>query len=167
MANTMQLTMKSPNNSDGWVKWWLLAMLLLFILIMSSCNTVKKAERRIEEQTTTIYLRDTVHVKIVDTSRIVTELQEFATKTIELYDTVYKDVPVLRQRIIYTNTYQQRTNSFNGITRDSSVGSVSNTQALSKVEATSSKKTNKVPFTGIIILGIVIIVIYGIRKAYR
>ena len=163
----MYLQMKSPNNSDGWVKWWLLAMALLFVLIMTSCNTVKKAEKHIQEQTTTIYLRDTVHVKLVDTSRIVTELQEFNTKTIELYDTVYKDVPVLRQRIIYTNAYQQRTNTFNGIIKDSVAGSVSNTQALSKVESTSTKKSNRIPITGIIILGIVIIAIYGIRKAYR
>ena len=159
--------MKSPNNTDGWVKWWLLAMALLFALIMSSCNSVKKTQSTTQEQTTTIYLRDTVHVKIVDTSRIVTELQEFATKTIELYDTVYKDVPVLRQRIIYTNAYQQRTNSFNGITKDSVSGSVSNTKAVSSTITESTKKSNRIPFTGIIILGIVIIVIYGIRKAYR
>jgi predicted small secreted protein len=159
--------MKSPNNSDNWVKWWLLAMALLFVLIMASCNTVKKAEKHIQEQTTTIYLRDTVHVKLIDTSRVITELQEFNTKTIELYDTVYKDVPVLRQRIIYTNAYQQRTNTFNGIIKDSAAGSVSNTQALSRVESTSSKKSNRIPITGIIILGIIIIAIYGIRKAYR
>jgi hypothetical protein len=159
--------MKSPNNSDSWVKWWFLAMAVLFVLIMMSCNTVKKAEKHIQEQTTTIYLRDTVHVKIVDTSRIVTELQEFNTKTIELYDTVYKDVPVLRQRIIYENVKQQRTESQAGITKDSVAGSVSNTVALSKVESTSSKKSNRIPFTGIIIGGIVIIIIYGIRKTYH
>jgi hypothetical protein len=153
------------NNPNNWVKYWLAAMLLLFVLIMSSCNSVKKTQATTQEQTTTIYLRDTVHVKIVDTSRIVTELQEFATKTIELYDTVYKDVPVLRQRIIYTNAYQQRTNSFNGITKDSAVGSVSNTKAVSSTITESSKKSNRIPFTGIIILGIVIIAIYGIRKA--
>ena len=154
-------------NPNSWVKWWLLAMALLFVLIIMSCNTVKKAERRIEEQTLTIYLRDTVHLKVIDTSRIITELQEFNTKTIELYDTVYNDVPILRQRIIYTNAYQQRTNSVNGIIKDSIAGSVSNTLALSKVESTSTKKSNRIPFTGIIILGIVLIAIYGIRKAYR
>jgi ribosomal protein L19 len=159
--------MNNPNNSDGWVKWWLLAMALLFVLIVTSCNTVKKVEKRIQEQTLTIYVRDTVHLKVIDTSRIVTELQEFNTKTIELYDTVYNDVPVLRQRIIYTNAYQQRTNTFNGIIKDSAAGSVSNTVALSKVESTSTKKSNRIPITGIIILGIVIIAIYGIRKAYR
>ena len=153
------------NNPNNWVKYWLAAMVLLFVLIMMSCNTVKKAERSIQEQTTTIYLRDTVHVKIVDTSRIVTELQEFATKTIELYDTVYKDVPVLRQRIIYTNAYQQRTETQSGITKDSSSGSVSNTKAISSTITESTKKSNRIPITGIIILGIVIIAIYGIRKA--
>ena len=112
-------------------------------------------------------MRDTVHVKVIDTSRVITELQEFNTKTIELYDTVYSEVPILRQRIIYTNAYQQRTNSFNGIIKDSVSGSVSNTVALSKVESTSTKKSNRIPFTGIIILGIVTIAIYGIRKAYR
>jgi hypothetical protein len=154
--------MKNPNS---WVKWWLLAMALLFVLIVTSCNSVKKSQTTTQEQTLTIYVRDTVHLKVIDTSRIVTELQEFNTKTIELYDTVYKDVPVLRQRIIYTNAYQQRTNTFNGIIKDSVSGSVSNTVALSKVEITSSKKSNRIPFTGIIILGIVIIIIYGIRKA--
>jgi len=167
MANNMQLTMNSPNNSDNWVKWWLLAIAVLFVLIMASCNTVKKAEKHIQEQTTTIYLRDTVHVKLIDTSRIVTELQEFNTKTIELYDTVYKDVPVLRQRIIYTTAYQQRTNSFNGIIKDSVAGSVSNTKSVSSTITENTKKSNRIPFTGIIILGIVIIAIYGIRKAYR
>lgn len=157
--------MKSPNKPDIWIIIWVLFLIALFFAM--SCNTVKKSQSTTQEQTLTIYVRDTVHVKIIDTSRIVTELQEFATKTIELYDTVYKDVPILRQRIIYTNAYQQRTNTFNGITRDSAVGSVSNTQALSKVEATSSKKTNRVPITGIIIAAIVIIVIYGIGKAYR
>jgi hypothetical protein len=162
----MQLSVNSPNNSDGWVKWWLLALALLFVLIMTSCNSVKKSQTTTQEQTTTIYLRDTVHVKIIDTSRIVTELQEFATKTIELYDTVYKDVPVLRQRIIYENVKQQRTESQVGITKDSATGSVSNTKALSKVESTSSKKSNRIPFIGIIIGGVVIIIIYGIRKTY-
>ena len=158
--------MKSPNNSDSWVKWWVLAMAVLFVLIMTSCNSVKKSQTTKQEQTTTIYLRDTVHVKVIDTSRIVTELQEFNTKTIELYDTVYKDVPVLRQRIIYENVKQQRTESQAGITKDSVAGSVSNTVALSKVESTSSKKSNRIPFTGIIIGGIVIIIIYGISKNY-
>ena len=156
--------MKNPNS---WVKWWLLAMALLFVLIVTSCNSVKKSQTTTQEQTLTIFVRDTVHLKVIDTSRIVTELQEFATKTIELYDTVYKDVPVLRQRIIYTNAYQQRTESQAGVTKDSIAGSVSNTVALSKVESTSTKKSNRIPFTGIIILGIVIIAIYGIRKAYR
>jgi uncharacterized lipoprotein YehR (DUF1307 family) len=159
--------MKSPNNSDSWVKWWFLALALLFVLIVTSCNSVKKSQTTTQEQTLTIYVRDTVHVKIIDTSRIVTELQEFNTKTIELYDTVYKDVPVLRQRIIYTNAYQQRTNTVNGIIKDSVSGSVSNTQALSKVESTNTKKSNRIPFIGIIIGGIVIIIIYGIRKTYR
>jgi uncharacterized lipoprotein YehR (DUF1307 family) len=154
--------MKNPNS---WVKWWVLAMALLFVLIMTSCNSVKKAQSTTQEQTTTIYLRDTVHLKVIDTSRIVTELQEFATKTIELYDTVYKDVPVLRQRIIYTNAYQQRTETQSGITKDSASGSVSNTKAVSSTITESTKKSNRIPFTGIIILGIVIIAIYGIRKA--
>jgi uncharacterized lipoprotein YehR (DUF1307 family) len=156
--------MKNPNS---WVKWWLLAMVLLFVLIMTSCNSVKKSQTTTQEQTLTIYVRDTVHLKVIDTSRIVTELQEFATKTIELYDTVYKDVPVLRQRIIYTNAYQQRTNTVNGIIKDSVAGSVSNTVALSKVESTSTKKSNRIPFIAIIIGGIVIIIIYGIRKTYH
>ena len=156
--------MKNPNN---WVKWWFALMIVLFVLIMMSCNTVKKAEKQIQEQNTTIYLRDTVHVKVIDTSRVVTELQEFNTKTIELYDTVYKDVPILRQRIIYTNAYQQRTNSFNGIIKDSSSGIVSNTQAFSKIESTNTKTSYRIPFIGIIILGIVIIAIYGIRKYSR
>jgi len=160
----MQLQMQNPNN---WVKWWLLAMALLFVLIMTSCNTVKKAEKHIQEQTTTIYLRDTVHLKVIDTSRVVTELQEFNTKTIELYDTVYNDVPLLRQRIIYTNAYQQRTNTVNGIIKDSVAGSVINTKAVSSTITENSKKSSRIPFTGIIIFGIVIIAIYGIRKAYR
>ena len=132
-----------------------------------SCNTVKKQERRIYEQSTIIYKRDTVHVKVVDTSKITTELQEFNTKTIELYDTVYKDVPILRQRIIYENVVKQRSETQSGVTKDSSTGAVSNTQAFSNTTIDTSKKSNRIPFTGIIIAGIVIIVIYGIRKTYR
>lgn len=132
-----------------------------------SCNTVKKQERRIYEQSTIIYKRDTVHVKVVDTSKITTELQEFNTKTIELYDTVYKDVPILRQRIIYENVIKQRSETKTGVTKDSSTGAVSNTQAFSNTTIDTSKKSNRVPFTGIIIAGIVIIVLYGIRKTYR
>jgi hypothetical protein len=157
----MHLQMKNPNS---WVKWWLLAMALLFVLIMTSCNSVKKSQTTTQEQTLTIFVRDTVHLKVIDTSRVVTELQEFATKTIELYDTVYKDVPVLRQRIIYTNAYQQRTETQSGITKDSASGSVSNTKAVSSTITESTKKSNRIPFTGIIILGIAIIAIYGIRK---
>ena len=142
-------------------------MVLLFVLIMLSCNTVKKQERRIYEQSTIIYKRDTVHVKVVDTSKITTELQEFNTKTIELYDTVYKDMPILRQRIIYENVVKQRSETKSGVTKDSSTGAVSNTQSFSNTTIDNSKKSNRVPFTGIIIAGIVIIVIYGIRKAYR
>lgn len=142
-------------------------MIVLFVLIMMSCNTVKKQERRIYEQSTIIYKRDTVHVKVVDTSKITTELQEFNTKTIELYDTVYKDVPVLRQRIIYENVVKQRSETKTGVTKDSATGAVSNTQAFSNTTIDTSKKSNRIPFTGIIIAGIVIIVIYGIRKAYR
>lgn len=162
-----QYKMSNPNNPENWVKWWLAAMALLFVLIMLSCNTVKKQERRIYEQSTIIYKRDTVHVKVVDTSKITTELQEFNTKTIELYDTVYKDVPILRQRIIYENVVKQRSETKSGVTKDSSTGAVSNTQSFSNTTIDNSKKSNRVPFTGIIIAGIVIIVIYGIRKAYR
>lgn len=168
MENNMhQYKMSNPNNPDNWVKWWLAAMALLFLLIMMSCNTVKKQERRIYEQSTIIYKRDTVHVKVVDTSKITTELQEFNTKTIELYDTVYKDVPILRQRIIYENVIKQRSETKTGVTKDSSTGAVSNTQAFSNTTIDTSKKSNRVPFTGIIIAGIVIIVLYGIRKTYR
>lgn len=162
-----QYKMSNPNNPDNWVKWWFAAMIVLFVLIMMSCNTVKKQERRIYEQSTIIYKRDTVHVKVVDTSKITTELQEFNTKTIELYDTVYKDVPILRQRIIYENVVKQRSETQSGVTKDSSTGAVSNTQAFSNTTIDTSKKSNRIPFTGIIIAGIVIIVIYGIRKTYR
>ena len=141
-------------------------MIVLFVLIMMSCNSVNKSQGHTQEQTITIYKRDTVHVKVIDTSKITTELQEFNTKTIELYDTVYKDYPVLRQRIIYENIVKQRSETQSGITEDSSTGVVSNSQVFNKVEQTNTKSSSRIPFTGIIIAGIVIIVIYGIRKAY-
>ncbi|NBW19896.1 MAG: hypothetical protein EBR82_69185 [Caulobacteraceae bacterium] len=151
-------------NKDNWVKWWFLLMVVLFIVVMMSCNTVNKSSGKTSEQHQSVIIYDTTKYKVIDTTHFLQELVDFQTKTIELYDTSYHDVPILRQRIIYENIRQQRMEQNNGITKDSNTIANSNTLSYSKTTDTESKKSSRIPFLAIIIGGIVLIVVYGIRK---
>lgn len=156
MVNNMQSYQmsKKPEN-----KFWTILLVIValgVLLSFTSCSSSKKSSSKSEN--ITIYVRDTVHVKVVDTSKITTELQEFITKTIEIFDTTYTDIPRIRQRIIYENVKQQVTTAQTGITRDSSVGKVNSVQSETKLVET--KQVKRTPWY--LIFGIVIIAAFFI-----
>lgn len=136
----------------------IIVIALATLLSMMSCNSVKKSQSNSKTETITVYVRDTVHVKVVDTTKLTTELQEFITKTIEIFDTTYTEVPQIRQRIIYENVRKQNTALQVGITKDSSAGKVNSIQSQTIATDSKSKQTNRTPWY--LILGIVIIVLY-------
>lgn len=145
---------KKPEN-----KFWTILLVIValgVLLSFTSCSSSKKSSSKSEN--ITVYIRDTVHVKVVDTSKITTELQEFITKTIEIFDTTYTDIPRIRQRIIYENVKQQVTTAQTGITRDSSVGKVNSAQSETKLVET--KQVKRTPWY--LIFGIVIIAAFFI-----
>lgn len=141
-------------------KFWAILLVIValgVLLSFTSCSSSKKSGSS-KSENITIYIRDTVHVKVVDTSKITTELQEFITKTIEIFDTTYTDIPRIRQRIIYENVKQQVTTAQTGITRDSSVGKVNSIQSETKLVET--KQVKRTPWY--LIFGIVIIAAFFI-----
>lgn len=145
---------KKPEN-----KFWTILLIVVALGIMlsfTSCSSSKKSSSKSEN--ITVYIRDTVQVKVVDTSKITTELQEFITKTIEIFDTTYTDIPRIRQRIIYENVKKQSTTAQTGITRDSSVGKVNSVQSETKLVET--KQVKRTPWY--LIFGIVIIAAFFI-----
>lgn len=145
---------KKPEN-----KFWTILLVIVALGIMlsfTSCSSSKKSSSKSEN--ITVYIRDTVQVKVVDTSKITTELQEFITKTIEIFDTTYTDIPRIRQRIIYENVKKQSTTAQTGITRDSSVGKVNRAQSETKLVET--KQVKRTPWY--LIFGIVIIAAFFI-----
>ncbi len=157
MVNNMQSYQmsKKPEN-----KFWAILIVIValgVLLSFTSCSSSKKSGSS-KSENITIYIRDTVHVKVVDTSKITTELQEFITKTIEIFDTTYTDIPRIRQRIIYENVKQQVTTAQTGITRDSSVGKVNSIQSETKLVET--KQVKRTPWY--LIFGIVIIAAFFI-----
>ena len=149
-------------------KFWAILLVIValgVLLSFTSCSSSKKSGSS-KSENITIYIRDTVHVKVVDTSKITTELQEFITKTIEIFDTTYTDIPRIRQRIIYENVKQQVTTAQTGITRDSSVGKVNSIQSETIATDSQTKQTKRTPWY--LIFGIVIIVLFYITgKKYR
>ena len=99
MVNNMQSYQMSQKPEN---KFWAILLVIValgVLLSFTSCSSSKKSGSS-KSENITIYIRDTVHVKVVDTSKITTELQEFITKTIEIFDTTYTDIPRIRQRIV-------------------------------------------------------------------
>ena len=144
----------------------IIVIALAMLLSMMSCNSVNKAKSSSKTETITVFVRDTVHVKIIDTSKLTTELQEFITKTIEIFDTTYTEVPRIRQRIIYENVKKQSTTAQTGITKDSSAGKVNSIQSETVATDSQTKQTKRTPWY--LILGIVIIVLFYITgKKYN
>ena len=157
MVNNMQSYQMSQKPEN---KFWAILLVIValgVLLSFTSCSSSKKSGSS-KSENITIYIRDTVHVKVVDTSKITTELQEFITKTIEIFDTTYTDIPRIRQRIIYENVKQQVTTAQTGITRDSSVGKVNSIQSETKLVET--KQVKRTPWY--LIFGIVIIAAFFI-----
>lgn len=155
---------QKPQN-DFWVIM-LIIIALATMLSMMSCNSVKKAKSSSKTETITVFVHDTVHVKVVDTSKLTTELQEFITKTIEIFDTTYTEVPRIRQRIIYENVKKQNTTAQTGITKDSSAGRVNSIQTETIAIDSQTKQTKRTPWY--LIFGIVIIVLFYITgKKYN
>ena len=142
-------------------KFWLAFITIVTIavlLTLVSCNGSKKAKSSSKTETITVFVRDTVHVKVVDTSKLTTELQEFITKTIEIFDTTYTEVPQIRQRIIYENVKKQSTTAQMGISKDSTIGKANFAQSETIAKDSQTKETKRTPWY--LILGIVIIVLF-------
>ena len=141
-------------------------VLLAIVLTLISCNGSKKSKSSSKTETITVFVRDTVHVKVVDTTKLTTELQEFVTKTIEIFDTTYTEVPQIRQRIIYENIKMRKEIKENGISKDSSMGNTNRIQSETVVKDSQTKETKRTPWY--LIFGIVIIVLFYITgKKYN
>ena len=157
------MTRKPENNF--WVVF-LTIVTIAVLLTLVSCNASKKAKSSSKTETITVFVRDTVHVKVVDTTKLTTELQEFVTKTIEIFDTTYTEVPQIRQRIIYENIKMRKEMRENGISKDSSVSKSNSIQSETIAKDSQTKQTKRTPWY--LILGIVIIVLFYITgKKYN
>ena len=149
------MSQKPQNNF--WIAF-LTIVTIAVILTLVSCNGSKKAKSSSKTETITVFVRDTVHVKVVDTSKLTTELQEFVTKTIEIFDTTYTEVPQIHQRIIYENIKMRKEMRENGISKDSTTARTNFAQSATTATNTQTKETKKTPWY--LILGIVIIVLF-------
>ena len=160
----MTLLNQKPQNN-----FWVIILTIVtlaVILTLVSCNGSKKSKSSSKTETITVFVRDTVHVKVVDTTKLTTELQEFVTKTIEIFDTTYTEVPQIRQRIIYENIKMRKEMKENGISKDSSAGKVNSIQSETIANNSQTKQTKRTPWY--LILGIVIIVLFYITgKKYN
>jgi F0F1-type ATP synthase membrane subunit a len=154
MVNNMQLQM-SQNKNYNWFPFVFIAIVVLIVLL--SCNSVNKSQGK--TQTVTVFEYDTIRVSVVDTTRTLQEWIEFQTKTVELFDTTYTTVPILRKRIIYENVKASSKEVINGIRKDS-VKTTGSVTAFSQSEY-RSKETKRLPFwLALSIVGIIAFLIY-------
>ena len=151
------ISMSQKPQNNFWIAF-LTIVTIAVILTLVSCNGSKKAKSSSKTETITVFVRDTVHVKVVDTSKLTTELQEFVTKTIEIFDTTYTEVPQIHQRIIYENIKMRKEMRENGISKDSTTARTNFAQSATTATNTQTKETKKTPWY--LILGIVIIVLF-------
>jgi len=149
----------SQNKNYNWFPFVFIAIVVLLVLL--SCNSVNKARGKTE--TLTIYEYDTLRVSVIDTTRTLQEWIEFQTKTVELFDTTYTTVPILRKRIIYENVKASSKEVANGIRRDS-VKATGSVTAFSQSEY-RSKETKRLPFW--LALSIVAVISFVIYKLWR
>lgn len=144
----------------------LVVIAVLLLMALNSCNIVKKTGKTGKTESVITYLYDTTYYHFVDTTKTTQELVEFQTKTVELYDTTYTTIPVLRQRIIYENVKQQRNEESKGVNVDT--GKVkSNSDISTKTQITETKKDSFRISPVFIIVGAIIFVLYGISIYYR
>ena len=154
MVNNMQLQM-SQNKNYNWFPIVFIAIVVLIVLL--SCNSVNKARGKTE--TLTIFEYDTTRVSVVDTTRTLQEWIDIQTKTVELFDTTYTTVPILRKRIIYENVKASSKEVINGIRKDS-VKATGSVTAFSQSEY-RNKETKRLPFwLALSIVGIIAFLIY-------
>jgi hypothetical protein len=149
----------SQNPKFNWFPFVFIAIVVLLVLL--SCNSVNKARGKTE--TLTIYEYDTTRVSVVDTTRTLQEWIEFQTKTVELFDTTYTTVPILRKRIIYENVKASSKEVINGIRKDS-VKATGSVTAFSQSEY-RNKETKRLPFwLYVVLVGIILLSIYKLWR---
>jgi ribosomal protein S18 len=151
------ISMSQKPQNNFWVIF-LTIVTIAVLLTLVSCNGSKKAKSSSKTETITVFVRDTVHVKVVDTTKLTTELQEFVTKTIEIFDTTYTEVPQIRQRIIYENIKMRKEMRENGISKDSTTARTNFAQSETVATNSQTKETKRTPWY--LILGIVFIVLF-------
>jgi hypothetical protein len=155
----MQSYQMSQNKNYNWFPFVFIAIVVLLVLL--SCNSVNKARGKTE--TLTIYEYDTLRVSVIDTTRTLQEWIDIQTKTVELFDTTYTTVPILRKRIIYENVKASSKEVINGIRKDS-VKATGSVTAFSQSEY-RSKETKRLPFW--LALSIVAVISFVIYKLWR
>jgi hypothetical protein len=159
MANTMQSYPMNKNQKYNWFP--IVFVLAALLLILFGCNTVKKAKGKTE--TVTVYVYDTMRVSVIDTTRTLQEWIDIQTKTVELFDTTYTTVPILRKRIIYENVKASSKEVANGIRKDS-VKATGTIIGFSQSEY-RNKETKRLPFwLALSVVGIISFVIYKLWR---
>jgi hypothetical protein len=153
----MQSYLMNKNPKFNWFPFVFIAIVVLLVLL--SCNSVNKARGKTE--TLTIYEYDTLKVSVVDTTRTLQEWIEFQTKTVELFDTTYTTVPILRKRIIYENVKASSKEVAMGVSRDS-VKATGTIIGFSQSDY-RNKETKRLPFwLYVVLVGIILFLIYKI-----
>ncbi len=159
MVNTMQSYLMNKTPKFNWFPFVFIAILVLLVLL--SCNSVNKSRGKTE--TLTIYEYDTLRVSVVDTTRTLQEWIDIQTKTVELFDTTYTTVPILRKRIIYENVKASSKEVAMGVSRDS-VKATGTIIGFSQSDY-RNKETKRLPFW--LALSIVAVISFVIYKLWR
>ncbi len=155
----MQFYLMSKSPKFNWFPFVFIAIVVLLVLL--SCNSVNKSRGKTE--TLTIFEYDTTRVSVVDTTRTLQEWIEFQTKTVELFDTTYTTVPILRKRIIYENVRASSKEVAMGVSRDS-VKATGTIIGFSQSDY-RNKETKRLPFW--LALSIVAVISFVIYKLWR
>jgi hypothetical protein len=149
----------NKNPKFNWFPFVFIAIVVLLVLL--SCNSVNKSRGKTE--TLTIYEYDTLRVSVVDTTRTLQEWIDIQTKTVELFDTTYTTVPILRKRIIYENVKASSKEVAMGVSRDS-VKATGTIIGFSQSDY-RNKETKRLPFW--LALSIVAVISFVIYKLWR
>jgi hypothetical protein len=155
----MQSYLMNKTPKFNWFPFVFIAILVLLVLL--SCNSVNKSRGKTE--TLTIYEYDTLRVSVVDTTRTLQEWIDIQTKTVELFDTTYTTVPILRKRIIYENVKASSKEVAMGVSRDS-VKATGTIIGFSQSDY-RNKETKRLPFW--LALSIVAVISFVIYKLWR
>jgi uncharacterized protein YceK len=159
MVNTMQSYLMNKNPKFNWFPFVFIVIVVLIVLF--GCNTVNKAKGK--QETITVYVYDTMRVSVVDTTRTLQEWIDIQTKTVELFDTTYTTVPILRKRIIYENVKASSKEVAMGVSRDS-VKATGTIIGFSQSDY-RNKETKRLPFW--LALSIVAVISFVIYKLWR